>query len=48
MGKTYRIDSMIRDLGLDLAVAMPAKVYVRGRGLDSEWAGDLKVAGSAL
>jgi autotransporter translocation and assembly factor TamB len=35
------------DLGLDLAVAMPAKVYVRGRGLDSEWAGDLKVAGSA-
>lgn len=35
------------DIVLDVAVAMPRRVFVRGRGLDSEWAGDLKVTGTA-
>lgn len=34
------------DIRLDLGVAMPRRVFVRGRGLDSEWQGDLKVSGS--
>ncbi|MFW6388450.1 MAG: translocation/assembly module TamB domain-containing protein, partial [Desulfohalobiaceae bacterium] len=32
-------------LDLDLQLEFPARVYVRGRGLDSEWRGDLRVAG---
>jgi len=32
---------------LDIEVAMPRRVFVRGRGLDSEWAGNLKVTGPA-
>ncbi len=32
---------------LDLDLSFPARVYVRGRGLDSEWAGDLKITGEA-
>ncbi len=35
------------DIALDVAVAMPRRVFVRGRGLDSEWSGDLKVTGTA-
>ncbi len=35
------------EIMLDVAVAMPRRVFVRGRGLDSEWAGDLKVMGTA-
>jgi translocation and assembly module TamB len=31
---------------LDLAVAMPARVFVRGRGLTSEWSGDLRISGA--
>ena len=34
-------------LGLDMAVELPQKVFVRGRGLDSEWSGALSVEGSA-
>jgi translocation and assembly module TamB len=34
-------------LGLDLKVAMPGQVFVRGRGLDSEWEGQLLVAGTS-
>jgi translocation and assembly module TamB len=34
-------------LGLGLTVEMPGRVFLRGRGLDSEWAGRLKVFGSA-
>jgi translocation and assembly module TamB len=33
------------DTALDLAVRMP-EVYIRGRGLDSEWRGKIKVAGT--
>jgi translocation and assembly module TamB len=33
-------------LGLDLTVAMPGQVFVRGRGLDSEWQGRLRVEGT--
>ncbi len=32
---------------LQLAIHLPGQVLVRGRGLDSEWRGDLKVAGTA-
>ena len=32
---------------LDLTVAMPNQVFVRGRGLDSEWEGQLRVAGTS-
>jgi len=32
---------------LDLAVRAPGRMFVRGRGLDSEWAGDLRIAGPA-
>ena len=35
------------DLRLDVAVDLPGKIFVRGRGLDSEWQGKLKAAGSA-
>jgi translocation and assembly module TamB len=31
---------------LDIAVKAPGQVFVRGRGLDSEWRGDLHVGGS--
>jgi len=32
---------------LDIAISMPKRVFVRGRGLDSEWAGELKVTGTS-
>ncbi|MBB4285819.1 translocation/assembly module TamB domain-containing protein [Roseospira goensis] len=32
---------------LDIAVRMPNRVYVSGQGLESEWAGDLSVGGTA-
>lgn len=32
---------------LDLELVFPSRVYVRGRGLDSEWAGNLTVLGEA-
>jgi len=31
---------------LDLEVDMPSRIFVRGRGLDSEWDGNLQIAGS--
>jgi len=34
-------------LTLDIGVSLPQQVFVRGRGLDSEWAGQLAVKGSA-
>jgi translocation and assembly module TamB len=34
-------------LGLDLLIDMPRRVFVRGRGLDSEWSGRLEVGGTA-
>jgi translocation and assembly module TamB len=34
------------DVALDLDVQVPGQAYLRGRGLDSEWAGELKVAGT--
>jgi len=33
-------------LELDLSLRMPGRVFVRGRGLDSEWAGLLKITGA--
>ena len=35
------------DAELDIIVDMPRRVFVRGRGLDSEWAGRISVQGSA-
>ncbi|WP_421935125.1 translocation/assembly module TamB domain-containing protein [Pelagibius sp.] len=35
------------DAALDIVIEMPRRVFVRGRGLDSEWAGRIAVAGSA-
>ncbi len=35
------------DAELDIVVEMPNRVFVRGRGLDSEWAGRISVQGSA-
>ncbi len=32
---------------LDIKVAIPGRVFIRGRGLDSEWAGDLAVGGTS-
>jgi autotransporter translocation and assembly factor TamB len=34
-------------LSLDVDMRSPAKVFVRGRGLDSEWGGSLHVSGNA-
>jgi translocation and assembly module TamB len=34
------------DLGLDLTVDLPGQVFVRGRGLDSEWEGRLHAEGT--
>jgi translocation and assembly module TamB len=35
------------DAALDIVVEMPRRVFVRGRGLDSEWAGRISVQGPA-
>ncbi len=32
---------------LDVALESPGRVFLRGRGLDSEWAGDVSITGSA-
>jgi|GEM_PF-2659423 len=34
-------------LGLDLGISLPKRVFVRGRGLDSEWEGNLQVTGTS-
>lgn len=34
-------------LGLDLQVVVPNRFFLRGRGLDSEWSGELTVTGTA-
>ncbi|MFH1488792.1 MAG: translocation/assembly module TamB domain-containing protein, partial [Pseudomonadota bacterium] len=34
-------------VGLDLTLGMPGRVFLRGRGLDSEWKGRLKITGQA-
>jgi translocation and assembly module TamB len=35
------------DLRFDVTVVSPGRVYLRGRGLDSEWQGNLKITGKA-
>ena len=35
------------DPTLDVRVRLPNKIYVRGRGLESEWQGDLRISGRA-
>ncbi|MDX6750038.1 translocation/assembly module TamB domain-containing protein [Geminicoccaceae bacterium 1502E] len=32
---------------LDVKISMPARIFVRGRGLESEWGGELRVRGTA-
>lgn len=34
-------------VGLDIAIDIPGRVFVRGRGLESEWQGELAVNGTA-
>lgn len=34
-------------IALDIGVKLPRRVFVRGRGLESEWQGDLRVSGSS-
>ena len=34
-------------IALDLALNMPARVFIRGRGLDSEWQGNFTITGTA-
>ena len=34
-------------LGLNVEASFPARVFVRGRGLDSEWGGNLRITGTA-
>ncbi len=36
------------DPALDIMIEMPRKVFVRGRGIDSEWKGSLAVTGTLL
>ncbi|MBN9570650.1 MAG: translocation/assembly module TamB domain-containing protein, partial [Alphaproteobacteria bacterium] len=38
--------SMLNTIALDITVNMPNRVYVAGRGLDSEWQGDFHITGS--
>jgi translocation and assembly module TamB len=35
------------EIDLDVSVDAPGRVFVRGRGLDSEWRGQLKISGTA-
>ncbi len=34
-------------LELDVQIKLPSRMYIRGRGLESEWSGDLKVSGTS-
>lgn len=34
-------------VGLDIAVHVPGRTFIRGRGLDSEWEGDIHVRGTS-
>lgn len=38
--------SLAPSIALDITVTVPHRAYLRGRGLDSEWAGELRVTGS--
>lgn len=40
-------DGFALPLSLDVDVRFPARVFVRGRGLDSEWGGALNIVGNA-
>ncbi len=35
------------EIALDLEVSLPGRVFIRGRGLDSEWEGEFQVSGTA-
>ena len=36
-----------QDIALELALEIPGQVFVRGRGLESEWKGNLRILGTA-
>jgi len=38
--------SALPDIKLDIGIKFPARLLVRGRGLDSEWSGNLKITGT--
>ena len=41
-----REPSLLGKSALDVAITMPNRVYVTGHGTDSEWSGNLKIAGT--
>ncbi len=45
---TERKPSPLPELHLDITARSPARVFVRGRGLNSEWEGEVQVAGTAI
>lgn len=46
-GQRDKDGSQDGDFRLDMTVVSPGRVYLRGRGLDSEWQGNLKMTGKA-
>lgn len=45
-GKVSQVDREESFIQLDLDLALPKRVFIRGRGLDSEWSGKLRVTGT--
>ena len=39
--------SFLDNTALDVKIDLPARCFIRGRGLDSEWQGEIRVAGTA-
>ncbi|HOW97689.1 MAG TPA: translocation/assembly module TamB domain-containing protein [Kiritimatiellia bacterium] len=46
-GEAAAARSLTPALSLDLDIRAPARVYIRGRGLESEWKGQLRIRGTA-
>jgi translocation and assembly module TamB len=46
-GQRDKDDPQKRDFRLDMTVVSPGRVFLRGRGLDSEWEGNLRMTGKA-
>ncbi|WP_282609268.1 translocation/assembly module TamB domain-containing protein [Pelagibius sp. Alg239-R121] len=45
--KTEESSSPPATVNLDLTLSMPRRVFIRGRGLESEWSGQFKIKGTA-
>ena len=44
---SLRREAPVLPLPLDIQIALPGRVFVRGHGLDSEWRGRLKIGGTS-